>query len=141
MFEGFFEFAGRNFDWDVGYRYDKTDQNDLTYGLFNVQRLEEAYGPSALRDGKPACLNSAGAVIAGCVPINALGGLGSVSQEALDYVSFTAHDSASLVSKGYYANISGEIVQLPAGALGFAAGYEYRKEPVSLIRTPLLPRA
>ncbi len=127
-FEGFFEFAGRNFDWDVGYRYDKTDQNDLTYGLFNVQRLEEAYGPSALRDGKPACLNSAGAVIAGCVPINALGGLGSVSQEALDYVSFTAHDSASLVSKGYYANISGEIVQLPAGALGFAAGYEYRKE-------------
>jgi iron complex outermembrane receptor protein len=32
------------------------------------------------------------------------------------------------VSKGYYANISGEIVQLPAGALGFAAGYEYRKE-------------
>lgn len=29
-FEGFFEFADRNFDWDVGYRYDKTDQNDLT---------------------------------------------------------------------------------------------------------------
>lgn len=73
-------------------------------------------------------MNSAGAVIAGCVPINPLGGLGSISQEALDYTSFTAHDSASLVSKGYYANISGEIVQLPAGALGFAAGYEYRKE-------------
>ncbi|ALA83559.1 TPA: TonB-dependent receptor [Stenotrophomonas maltophilia] len=127
-FEGFFEFADRNFDWDVGYRYDKTDQNDLTYGLFNRQRLAEAYGPSALRDGKPVCLNSAGAVIAGCVPINPLGGLGSISQEALDYTSFTAHDSASLVSKGYYANISGEIVQLPAGALGFAAGYEYRKE-------------
>ena len=127
-FEGFFEFADRNFDWDVGYRYDKTDQNDLTYGLFNSQRLAEAYGPSALRDGKPVCLNSAGAVIAGCVPINPLGGLGSISQEALDYTSFTAHDSASLVSKGYYANISGEIVQLPAGALGFAAGYEYRKE-------------
>ncbi|HIE5514080.1 TonB-dependent receptor [Stenotrophomonas sp. C4297] len=127
-FEGFFEFADRNFDWDVGYRYDKTDQNDLTYGLFNVQRLEEAYGPSAIRDGKPACLNAAGEVIPGCAPINPLGGLGSISQEALDYTSFTAHDSASLVSKGYYANISGEIVQLPAGALGFAAGYEYRKE-------------
>ncbi|MEN5288305.1 TonB-dependent receptor [Stenotrophomonas lactitubi] len=127
-FEGFFEFADRNFDWDVGYRYDKTDQNDLTYGLFNRQRLAEAYGPSALRGGQAVCLNAGGAVIAGCVPINPLGGLGSVSQEALDYVSFTAHDSASLVSKGYYANISGEIVQLPAGALGFAAGYEYRKE-------------
>ncbi|WMJ70164.1 TonB-dependent receptor [Stenotrophomonas sp. 24(2023)] len=127
-FEGFFEFAGRNFDWDVGYRYDKTDENDLTYGLFNKARLAEAYGPSAIRDGKAVCLNSAGAVIAGCVPINPLGGLGSVSPEALKYASFTAHDSSSLVSKGYYANISGEIVQLPAGALGFAAGYEYRKE-------------
>lgn len=127
-FEGFFEFADRNFDWDVGYRYDKTDQNDLTYGLFNKQRLAEAYGPSAIRDGKAVCLNSAGAIIPGCSPINPLGGMGSISQEALDYTSFTAHDSASLVSKGYYANISGEIVQLPAGALGFAAGYEYRKE-------------
>jgi len=115
-FEGFFEFADRNFDWDVG------------YGLFNKQRLAEAYGPSAIRDGKAVCLNSAGAIIAGCAPINPLGGMGSISQEALDYTSFTAHDSASLVSKGYYANISGEIVQLPAGALGFAAGYEYRKE-------------
>ncbi|KAG1441349.1 hypothetical protein G6F57_018727 [Rhizopus arrhizus] len=93
-----------------------------------TQRLAAAYGPSALRDGKPVCLHSAGAVIAGCVPLNPLGGLGSISQEALDYTSFTAPDSASLVSKGYYANISGEIVQLPAGALGFAAGYEYRKE-------------
>lgn len=127
-FEGFFEFADRNFDWDVGYRYDKTDQNDLTYGLFNIQRLEEAYGPSAMRDGKAVCLTAGGAVIPGCAPINPLGGLGSISQEALDYTSFTAHDSASLVSKSYYANISGEIVQLPAGALGFAAGYEGRKE-------------
>lgn len=127
-FEGFFEFADRNFDWDVGYRYDKTDQNDLTYGLFNVQRLNEAYGPSAIRDGQAVCLTAGGAVIPGCVPMNPLGGLGSISQEALDYASFTAHDSASLVSKSYYANISGEIVQLPAGALGFAAGYEGRKE-------------
>ena len=127
-FEGFFEIADRNFDWDVGYRYDKTDQNDLTYGLFNRQRPAEAYGPSAIRDGQPVCLTSAGAVITGCVPINPLGGLGSISQAALDYASFTAHDSASPVSKSYYANISGEIVQLPAGALGFAAGYEGRKE-------------
>lgn len=127
-FEGFFEFADRTFDWDVGYRYDKTDQNDLTYGLFNISRLDEAYGPSALRGGVPVCLNGAGDVIAGCTPINPLGGLGSISQDALDYTSFTAHDSATQISKGYYANISGEIVQLPAGALAFAAGYEYRKE-------------
>ena len=127
-FEGFFEFADRTFDWDVGYRYDKTDENDLTYGLLNKSRLAEAYGPSAIRDGQAVCLTAAGDVIAGCAPINPLGGLGSISQAALDYTTFTAHDSSSLVSKGYYANISGEIVQLPAGPLAFAGGYERRAE-------------
>ena len=129
-FEGFFEFADRTFDWDVGYRYDKTDQNDLTYGLLNLSRLEEAYGASGLDPitGNPVCFNAGGDIIAGCAPINPLGGLGSISQAALDYTTFTAHDSSSLESRGYYANISGEIVQLPAGALAFAAGYEYRKE-------------
>jgi len=128
-FEGFFEFADRNFDWDVGYRYDKTDQNDLTYGLFNKTNLANAYGPSELRNGVPVCVSAPGGdVIPGCVPVNPLGPEGSISQGAIDYTAFTAHDSSNLVSKGYYANISGEIVQLPAGALAFAAGYEYRSE-------------
>ncbi len=128
-FEGFFEFADRTFDWDVGYRYDKTDQNDLTYGLLNIARLDEAYGPSEMRNGVASCVTGPGGdVIVGCSPINPLGGLGSISQAALDYTTFTAHDSATQESKGYYANIAGEIVQLPAGPLAFAAGYEYRKE-------------
>ena len=128
-FEGFFEFADRNFDWDVGYRYDKTDENTLTYGLFNKANLKNAYGPSEIRDGVPVCVTAPGGdVIQGCTPINPLGDRGSISQAALDYTSFTAHDSASVISKGYTANISGEIVKLPAGSLAFAAGYEYRKE-------------
>ncbi|MBD3826214.1 MULTISPECIES: TonB-dependent receptor [Stenotrophomonas] len=128
-FEGFFEFAGRTFDWDAGYRYDKTDENVLTYGLFNRANLANAYGPSEMRDGKPVCVTApGGAVIADCVPVNPLGPEGSISQDAINYTAFTAHDSSALVSKGYYANISGTIVPLPAGDLAFAAGYEYRKE-------------
>ncbi len=130
-FEGFFEFADRTFDWDVGYRYDKTDENVLTYGLFNKSNLALAYGPSRLDNGVPVCVTAAGptgTIIPGCVPVNPLGPEGSISQAAIDYTAFTAHDSSTLESTGYYANLSGEIVQLPAGALAFAAGYEYRKE-------------
>lgn len=128
-FEGFFEFADRNFDWDVGYRYDKTDQNDLTYGLFNLANLENAYGPSELRNGVPVCVSAPGGdVIPGCVPVDPLGPQGSITPGAIDYTAFTAHDSQNLESKGYYANISGEITELPGGMLAFAAGYEYRKE-------------
>ncbi|HEU0096396.1 MAG TPA: TonB-dependent receptor plug domain-containing protein, partial [Rhizomicrobium sp.] len=127
--EGYFEFADRNFDWDVGYRYDKSDENDLTYGLFNVANLEQAYGPSELRNGTPVCVTAPGGdIITGCVPVNPLGGNGSISPEALAYTAFTAHDSSSVESKGYTANLSGDIVNLPAGPLAFAAGYEYRKE-------------
>jgi iron complex outermembrane recepter protein len=127
--EGFFEVGERTFDWDVGYRYDKTDNNELTYGLFNLANLEKAYGPSELRDGVPVCVSAPGGdIIAGCVPINPLGLLGSISQGALDYTSFTAHDSTMVESKGITVNLSGSIVELPAGTLGFAAGYERRKE-------------
>ncbi|UNK51126.1 TonB-dependent receptor [Lysobacter sp. S4-A87] len=127
-FEGFFEVADRTFDWDAGYRYDRTDENDLTYGLFNVANLETAYGPSFLdTDGVVKC-GTATNVIAGCVPVNPLGPNGSITQEGIDYTAFTAHDSSRVTSKSYYANISGEIATLPAGALAFAAGYEHRTE-------------
>ncbi|GHE36110.1 TonB-dependent receptor [Vulcaniibacterium thermophilum] len=125
---GFFEVGERAFDWDVGYRYDRTDQNDLTYGLFNVANLRNAYGPSFRdADGVIRC-GTPGNVIAGCVPLNPLGPDGSITPEALAYASFTAHDSSSVTSKGYTANISGDIVELPGGMLSFAAGYEYRSE-------------
>ncbi|WP_425497831.1 TonB-dependent receptor [Lysobacter arvi] len=125
--EGFFEIGDRSFDWDVGYRYDKSDENDLTYGLFNLANLEAAYGPSFDDNGVIRC-GTPGDVIAGCVPVNPIGTTGSISPEAIAYTAFTAHDSSSVVSKSYYANVSGDIVDLPAGPLAFAAGYEHRTE-------------
>ncbi|WP_342316579.1 TonB-dependent receptor [Lysobacter sp. FW306-1B-D06B] len=127
-FEGSFDVADRPFDWDMGYRYDRTDENDLTYGLFNVGAIEAAYGPSFRdADGIVKC-GSAGNVIAGCVPMDPLAGLGGLSQGALDFTGFTAHDSSRVTSKSYYANVSGDIVDLPAGPLAFATGYEHRTE-------------
>lgn len=126
--DGTFDLGSHAFDWDVGYRYDRSDENDLTYGLFNVANLDIAYGPSFLdSDGVVKC-GVSGAPVVGCAPINPLGPNGSISQAALDYTSFTAHDSSRITSKSYYANISGEVVDMPAGSLGLAAGYEHRSE-------------
>ncbi|WP_342316089.1 TonB-dependent receptor [Lysobacter sp. FW306-1B-D06B] len=126
-FEGYFEVGERTFDWDAGYRYDRSDENDLTYGLFNRSNLALAYGPSFNDNGTIRC-GTAAAPLADCVPVNPIGTDGSISQEAIDYTAFTAHDSSRVTSKSYYANISGDIVDLPAGALAFAAGYEHRTE-------------
>ncbi|MEM7280546.1 MAG: TonB-dependent receptor [Pseudomonadota bacterium] len=66
-------------------------------------------------------------IVGACVPVN-LFGEGAVSQEAIDYFSTTAVRQAVLDQFVFNAYVTGSIVELPAGELGFAAGVEYREE-------------
>ena len=128
-FEGGFDAMDRYFSWDAGMVFGRNNQNDTTYGLFNVLALRNALGPSEIRNGVPVCTQTpGGTVIPGCVPLNLLGGVGSITQEMLDYSSFVAHDEFGYEMKQYFANISGEIAELPGGMLAFAAGVERRDE-------------
>ncbi|AXK71351.1 TonB-dependent receptor [Lysobacter sp. TY2-98] len=127
--EGSFERWNRYFTWDAGMVYGRNDENDTTYGLFNILALKNALGPSEMRNGVPVCVTApGGAVIPGCVPMNILGATGSITPEMLAYSSFVAHDELSYKMKDYYANITGEIAELPGGMLAFAAGLEHRTE-------------
>ena len=126
--EGSLTFGERYYDWEAGYFRGQNKANNTTYGLFNVEALRAALGPSFLdTDGVVKC-GAPGAVIAGCVPLNFLGGVGGVTQEMLDYVSFVAHDEYSYTQKNYYANIGGDLFDLPGGPLAFSFGVEHRKE-------------
>lgn len=130
-FEGTFEIADRYFSWDAGYIYARNDQNDTTEGLFNVLALSQALGPSMLVNGTPTCVTQAGNAatrIAGCVPLNLLGGVGTITPEMLAFTSFVAHDELQYKMKDYFANLSGDIIELPAGMMSFAAGIEHRTE-------------
>lgn len=140
--EGSFERWGRFFTWDAGMVYGRNDQNDTTFGLFNVLALRDALGPSFDTNPAPGIQSpvcgtpgsdlanpSAGAsIINGCVPLNLLGGVGTITPEMLNYVTFVAHDELGYKMKQYYANLSGEIAELPGGMLAFAAGIERRTE-------------
>lgn len=127
--EGSFEAAGRFFSWDAGTVYGKNSQADETTGLFNILALRNALGPSEMRDGVPTCVQTPGGIaIAGCVPLNLLGGAGSITPAMQDYIGFVAHDEFGYEMTQYFANISGEIVDLPGGMMAFAAGVEHRKE-------------
>ena len=127
--EGSLEFANRYFTWDAGMVYARNDQNDTTLGLFNIPALRNALGPSEIRGGQPVCVTApGGTVIAGCVPLNILGAPGSITPEMLAYSSFVAHDEYGYKMKQYYANVTGEIFELPGGMLAFAAGLERRTE-------------
>jgi iron complex outermembrane receptor protein len=127
-FEGTFNFGEKYYDWEAGYFRGQNKANNTTHGLFNMSALSQALGPSFIAaDGTPTC-GTVASPITGCVPMNMLGGVGGITQDMLDFASFTAHDEYSYTQKNYYANVSGELFALPGGPLGFSFGLEHRTE-------------
>lgn len=129
--EGSFEIGDRYFSWDAGMVYARNDQNDTTDGLFNVLALRQALGPSqggvCYQNYDPGTSTYSNP-IAGCVPLNLLGGVGTITPEMLGFSGFVAHDEFGYKMKQYFANISGDVFELPAGMVSFAAGLERRSE-------------
>ncbi|RNF85991.1 TonB-dependent receptor domain-containing protein [Montanilutibacter psychrotolerans] len=126
--EGTLTFGEKYYDWEAGYFYGENQANNTTEGLFNIPALAAALGPSFRDAGGVARCGTPTAIITGCVPLNLLGGAGSITQDMLDYVTFTAHDEYNYTQKTYYANIGGDLFDLPGGPLGFSFGLEHRNE-------------
>ena len=132
-FDGTFDLGERPLDWEAGFFWGRNQSNNVTNGLFNVLALRSGLGPSMLdATGTPVCVTTPGdlsTVIAGCVPINLLGGVGSLTPEMLEYATFVAHDQFEYKQKTYYANIGGELFDIgDAGAFAFSFGLEHREE-------------
>jgi iron complex outermembrane recepter protein len=127
-FNGSFDLWDRSFAWDINGIYSDNEQLDVTFGQFNRNQLALGLGPSFIAaDGTPTC-GTAAAPIAGCVPINLFQGPDGFTQEMVDFASVNLKDQTQKELYNYTANITGDIFELPAGPLGFAAGYEYRRE-------------
>ena len=108
--------------WDASVNYQNLDQ--LTFDGEGVlrDRLQQAAGDS---DECRAAGN-------GCVPINLLGGPGSVTPEMLDFISADSYASAHSRLQSAVLNFSGGLFSLPAGEVRMAIGAEYRRETFSL---------
>ena len=136
--DGSFDLGGRDMYWDVGYSYLANRQTTRGENYINLFNLRQAVGDSRRNPvtGALECLNGT-AVIAGCVPFNVFGGAdlglraGVITQAEYDrmvrYVSYTKNEFQENITKDYFANIAGSIVDLPAGPLGFAVGLEHRR--------------
>lgn len=137
--DGAFELGGREMYWDAGYSYLNSRISERGENYVNLFNLRRAVGNSRRNPttGALECLDTAGAVIAGCVPFNVFGGpdlgvgAGVITQAEADamlrYVTYTKNSFQENNTKDYFANLSGSIVDLPAGPLGFAVGLEHRR--------------
>lgn len=134
--EGSFEIGERYFDWDAGYMFNEADTTIINNGNFYIPAVAAAVGPS-FKDpatGKIVC-GTPGNVIAGCVPWNPFAGFGTGAVEnslddpaVRDFLFKQEHAVGKMRTQNYFANLAGSLFTLPAGDLGFAVGYEYRKE-------------
>ncbi|MCF3500114.1 TonB-dependent receptor [Stenotrophomonas maltophilia] len=134
--DGSFEIGQRYFDWDVGYQYNRNELTATATGNLHKKRVRDAVGPSFLdpATGKVLC-GRPGAVISGCTPWNPLVPYGkndpnglTGNEELMAWLFPAEHTTGRTTTKNAFANLSGSIMTLPAGDLGFAFGVESRKE-------------
>ncbi len=112
---GDFGIGERNFFWDVNYINAENKANQTVTGTYNIAHIQRALGPVA------ECT-------APCVPLNLFGGPGTITREMLDYILFTENDRSQQKLSAWTANLSGDLLNLPAGALSFAGGFEHRNQ-------------
>ena len=121
---------GDRWNWEVYWSWAQNNASVTTEGLLNTDAIRKALGPAA------GCTGD-------CVPLNVFGGQGtdatypgdgrwdgsgSITEAMLNYISFTAHDNGGNNMKNINAQITGTVMDLPAGPVGAAFGYEVREE-------------
>ncbi|MEN5155640.1 TonB-dependent receptor [Stenotrophomonas muris] len=137
---GFFELGGKTFDWDVGALWNRNESIKSNRGDMSLIGARQALGPSFIDAGGVArCGAAANPILGDCRPWNPLlpygvEGQGSLAnQELQDFLFPTFTTRGVTKTTSFTANLSGAIVTLPAGDLGFALGVEHRKEEGSYV--------
>src|SRR6478735_2232690 len=126
---GFEGFLGETWKWDFALNYGHISQYNQSYGYMDYAGLANALGPSFLdpATGIVTC-GTPTAPIAGCTPMNVFN-----IDDPQTIATLTAFESRPIysttyVQRGFEANASGELFDLPAGAAQLAFGAAWRRE-------------
>lgn len=125
--EGTFLWGDHTWSWDVTYAYSEDRASRTTSGNINLVNARKALGATKTIDGQLACADAADRA-AGCVPWNILAGPGGTPDAVWRYVSSTTTAHETTRTNDVIANLTGGIVDLPAGTLRVAGGLEHRSE-------------
>ncbi len=133
--------------WEISAAHSASDAEELGRGELDEARLALALGPSGLDvNGRIVCgvpdpatgRVAAADIVAGCVPLNLFGGVGSVTPEQLDYVSpRPSRLDGSNEQTFAQAVFGGPWGRTPAGEIRWILGAEFRRDSGSLKETPL----
>lgn len=119
--------------YEANFHYGKTNQTNTDFGQLVGANFLQAIGPSFFDDQGNAVCGTPEAPIDGCVPLNLFGGFGTITQEMLDFAGAELVDRLDTSLTTINGSVSGDLFQLPAGPVGLAMGYEFRKEELNSI--------
>jgi iron complex outermembrane receptor protein len=132
--QGNFNSGERNFYWDLSAGFGENTGFQEKQNSHNAAKIAVALGDPAVCAATP-----------NCVPLNFFGGqgpngTGSITQAMRDFITYTQRDFSEQTLKNISFNLSGDIVEMPAGTLGFAVGAEYRDHEGSFRPDPIAER-
>lgn len=139
-----FEGEFNDISWEVFANRGYQSNQSIDFGQFSGPALFNALGPSAdlNGDGRPECygdINDPSSLIVGCVPLNFFGGgsvvretgetvADSLTQDMIDYVSVVLSDQFIQEQTNLGFSFTGSFGEMQGGSIGWAAGYNYRKQ-------------
>jgi iron complex outermembrane receptor protein len=123
--DGSIEIGTRKFYWDANASLGVNDAHQSFTGNVRADRVAQAIGPIAACTGE-------------CVPLNLFGGAGSITSAMLNFIGFTERDRSDQHLWDYTLNVSGDVLDLPAGPLAIALGYEHRIQSASFTPDPIV---
>lgn len=128
--------AGR-FKWSINYTHGDSKHTMDTSGLYDNRKLYAATDV-VLVNGTPTCRvltdSTLAPLYAGCQPLNILRGNPAVATPAgYAYATGTSSYSARFQHDAVAANLSGSLLDLPAGPVDVSIGAEYRHQSLNLV--------
>jgi outer membrane receptor protein involved in Fe transport len=118
----------QQWNWEVGYDYGHISLQTTTYGLPNLNVMNQATGPSFLGDDGIVHCGTPDNVIVGCTPVNIFNLNDPTTIAVLQSAGAPASSGFMSQEKVWRADVNGGLFELPAGTMQLALGWSYRKE-------------
>jgi outer membrane cobalamin receptor len=139
-----FDFLDQGMTWDTSINYGRSDADNFS-DVLNQQNFVNAINVTRNAAGQIVCSGTGTiGVVAGsrspiadpsCVPLNIFGE-GRPDSAARDYVTDRTRANSKLTQTIFNTNVSGSLFEYYAGSIGFALGYETRKEEANFTPDP-----
>ena len=127
--DGTFQMLGNEWRWDIFGSYARNSIDTTALNGINYDNLFLAIGSPTV------C-----AATAGCVPVNLFA---PMTEAQANYIRFTTREYNRTELYNAAFNVTGDLFELPAGAVALAVGYEYRQNrgfdaPDAVVNAPSL---